>query len=239
IRLASPRLKLDGGSCWDPLATLTQLTSLQLYGDILQDGASAIDTHSVMVQTLQLAQLQEISLNTDEQETSIAGAPDHLVPAHNALTSLDLRAPGWTALHIGPDGLKPFRRLQELRLHLPMKELPSELGLLLQLHTLEVTSAVYLRTANDQPMDITAIGSLGDAIQHVAVRHCQLVKVQTSIRALAAKPKLRHVDLTGCTPSACSAGSWVHLTTFLLALTNRPAQGLSSITLLPEFDAPG
>ena len=60
----------------------------------------------------------------------IAGAPDHLVHIHNALTSLILRAPGWTALRLGPDGLKPFRRLQKLALHLPMRELPPELAIL-------------------------------------------------------------------------------------------------------------
>lgn len=79
--------------------------------------------------------LQDIALSTDTSETIIAGAPDHLLPMQNALTSLNLRAPGWTALRLGPDGLKPFRQLQKLALHLPMRELPPELALLLHLRS--------------------------------------------------------------------------------------------------------
>ncbi|KAK9866641.1 hypothetical protein WJX84_002691 [Apatococcus fuscideae] len=170
LALEAPCLRLDNGSCWDPLAVL------------------------------QISQLQDMTLFTETNETVIAGAPDHLVPLHNALTCLNLRAPGWTALRLGPDGLKPFQQLQKLDLHLPMRELPFELAHLHQLRLLEITSGVYLRTAgsNDHPMDVTAIGSLGGAIELVTLRHCQLIKVQASILDLAKRPNLRHVDFTGC-----------------------------------------
>ena len=95
---------------------------------------------------------QVVDLCTDEPEASIAGAPDYLVPAHNAMTTLCIRAPGWTALRLGPDGLKPFRQLQKLSLHLPMKELPSELSLLVHLRCssapshfrLTITGSLYV-----------------------------------------------------------------------------------------------
>lgn len=103
--------------------------------------------------------------------------------------------------------------------------------------SLEITSTIYLRTAgsNDHPMDVTAIGSLGGAIEEVTLRHCQLIKVQTSILDLAKRPNLRHVDFTGCTPSACAVHTWMHLTSFLMALHKRPSHGLAKVSMLPEF----
>ncbi len=85
-------------------------------------------------------------------------------------------------------------------------------------------------------MDVTAIGNLGDTIEEVSLRHCQLIKLVSPILQLAKRPKLKHVDLTGSTPSAASANTWLHLTGFLLAISNRPAQGLSPVSLLPEFE---
>lgn len=103
---------------------------------------------------------------------------------------------------------------------------------------LEITSTIYLRTAgsNDHPMDITAIGSLGSSIEEVTLRHCQLIKIQASILDLAKRPSLRHVDFTGCIPSACAASSWMHLTSFLIAVNDRPSNGLRPVVSLPEFN---
>ena len=102
---------------------------------------------------------------------------------------------------------------------------------------LEVTSTIYLRTAgsNDHPMDVTAIGSLGGAIEKVTLRHCQLIKMQASILDLAKRPNLRHIDFTGCIPSACAASTWMHLTSFLMAVGDRPSKGLPKVVVLPEF----
>ena len=58
LTLNSPCLKLDAGSCWDPLAGLSQLHTLNLNDQLLQDGTTIVDNHSMLVQVLQVSQPQ-------------------------------------------------------------------------------------------------------------------------------------------------------------------------------------
>ena len=198
------------------------------------------DSHFELTALLELPALQCLDVSKcNEFDWTMEADPSRI---SKSLTRLQLDIPCFWDLPEVP-AIGQLSHLVELMLAFETRDetyiIPSSLSSLLCLQELTIRPHHSWPSTGytEQSIDITAIASLGPAIEFIWLMGDTELQVSSSLIALAERPNLREIELALCGDCSVSSDgrSWLHCAALLHALLTRPSRGLSAVRVQPDL----